>query len=99
MNRYKHTKSKKDVDGYRFKTSTIYPSPTPTRDDIYLISRDGDRLDILANVYYKDITKWWIIAIANNLGKGTMIVPSGIRLRIPMDLNSFSEGLEIINNR
>jgi hypothetical protein len=97
MNRYKHTNIKKDDNGYRYRTSTILPSPPATRDDIYLISRDGDRLDILANLYYKDITKWWIIAIANSLGKGTMIVPSGIRLRIPMDLNSFGDGLEIIN--
>jgi phage tail protein X len=99
MDRYKHTIQLKDKDGYRYKSSTIYPTIPPSRDDIYLISRDGDRLDILANKYYGDITLWWMIAISNNLGKGTMVVPTGIRLRIPMDIKAFKQGLEQNNKR
>lgn len=56
----------------------------PYRDsDIYLYSRSGDRLDILAYQYYNDQSMWWIIARANNLGKGTFNIPPGRRLRIP----------------
>jgi len=53
----------------------------------------------LANKYYGDITLWWMIAISNNLGKGTMVVPTGIRLRIPMDIKAFKQGLEQNNKR
>tara|TARA_R110001592_G_scaffold8040_4_gene44178 strand:+ start:3515 stop:3814 length:300 start_codon:yes stop_codon:yes gene_type:complete len=99
MDRYKHARQLKDDNGYRYRSSTVYPVIPPSRDDIYIISREGDRLDILANKYYNDISKWWIIAIANNLGKGTTIIEPGLRLRIPMDIMAYHEGLERNNKR
>ena len=40
-------------------------------------------MDKLAYQFYGDSEKWWLIAIANGLGKGTIIIPSNTRLRIP----------------
>ena len=54
-------------------------------EDIYFISRRGDRLDLYANKYYQDASKWRIIATANHLGKGTLAVPPGLQIRIPRD--------------
>jgi nucleoid-associated protein YgaU len=51
--------------------------------DTIVISTDADYLDSLAFKYYGDPTLWWIIALANNIGKGRLAVPSGIQLRIP----------------
>jgi len=67
--------------------SNIYP-PIPRKvDDIYLISNSGDRLDLLSFKYYQDQSLWWIIAVANGLGKHGMIVPPGIQLRIPTNIS------------
>jgi nucleoid-associated protein YgaU len=49
--------------------------------DMYVITQEGDRLDNLANEYYKDPNLWWFIARVNNLS--TMNVPAGTSLRIP----------------
>jgi hypothetical protein len=69
--------------GTRFY-STNFTSEVPR--DIFefkIISQDGDRFDSLAAQYYKDASKWWIIAKANNLVNGTMMIPGGIQLIIP----------------
>ena len=70
-----------------FRT-TIYPHIPASEDDIYIITRDSDRLDLLAGQYYEDVTLWWVIATANNLGKGTLVVPPGLQLRIPNDIEN-----------
>lgn len=67
--------------------SNIYPPIPRSVSDIYLISNSGDRLDIISHKYYGDQTLWWIIAVANGLGKHGMIVPPGIQLRIPTDIS------------
>jgi len=51
--------------------------------DRYIFAREGDRLDLLADEFYDDTTAWFILALANNLGKGSLNVPAGIQLRIP----------------
>ena len=42
-----------------------------------------DRLDNLAFQFYGDPRHWQILAIANNLGKGTLVVEPNLQLRIP----------------
>ena len=81
MRRYENFKIE-DKPVYR---STIYPDIPRSEDDVYIITRDSDRLDLLAGQYYEDVTLWWIIAAANNLGKGALVVPPGLQLRIPND--------------
>ena len=61
--------------------------------DRYIISREGDRLDSLANQFYGDPRMWTVLAIANNLGKGSFAVPPGLQIRLP-DINS--EELELL---
>jgi hypothetical protein len=84
MRRYKHSKVKRDNTGSRYRETTIYPGNIPRHeDDLYIYIRAGERLDNLADKYYKDSSLWWVIALANNIGKGTFFVPPGVRLRIP----------------
>jgi hypothetical protein len=91
MNRYRETKQ---TIG-RFLTSRLaYPEVRST--DYYIFSREGDRLDSLAQSFYKDVSLWWIIANANNLGKGSMLVPEGLQLRIPFPVNDIDIALEQI---
>lgn len=77
--------------------STIYPKIKPNNNDLYIISEQGDRLDLLANKYYSDPTLWWIIATANNINDATFYVEPGVQLRIPSDTNTILNDLQKIN--
>jgi nucleoid-associated protein YgaU len=81
----------------KYLESTIYPIIRASDNDMYIISEAGDRLDLLANKYYGDQTKWWIIATANNINDATFYLESGIQLRIPMDTNKILNDLQNIN--
>jgi len=59
----------------------------PTRQ---YISKEGERLDILAGRVLGDGRLWWVIAICSNIG-WALQVPPGIRLRIPMNLGDVSK--------
>jgi len=85
MNRYEDIIDKKlDLKKKRRTHMSALPPKVEASDqDYYIIAREGDRLDNLAYEYYEDSSQWWVLAQANHLGKGTLIVPAGIRLRIP----------------
>lgn len=71
------------ADGRRYYTTNL---TNPIPQDIFqftIVAQDGDRFDTLAARYYKDASKWWIIAKANNLLNGTMFVKGGTQLVIP----------------
>ncbi len=70
-------------DKGRCYNTTMLPVIEKTFQDRYIFSRDGDRLDLLAYQFYNDSRHWIILALANNLGHGTLDVPGGIQLRIP----------------
>lgn len=87
-NRYAETKLDVNSNGKRIYLTTIYPTIPLSNDDVYILSRDGDKLDLLANRYYGDSTLWWIIAQANQIGKGSFYVTPGTRLRIPVNVQN-----------
>ena len=88
MSRYESSKILKSKDNNRIYKSNIFPKIDRSVSDIYIITRSGDRLDLLASKYYGDQTLWWIIAIANNLGRSGLIVPPAKQIRIPTDVAS-----------
>tara|TARA_X000001382_G_scaffold30192_1_gene19347 strand:- start:66 stop:374 length:309 start_codon:yes stop_codon:yes gene_type:complete len=65
--------------------------------DSYIRSRAGDRLDNLAFEFYSDVSLWWIIATANNIGKGSFAVKPGTKLRIPRDISQIIEDYRNFN--
>ena len=69
----------------RVYNTTHIPVIERSSQDRYIFSRMGDRLDNLAFQFYGDPRHWIILAVANNLGKGTLIIPPNIQLRIPPD--------------
>jgi hypothetical protein len=87
MNRYESTNQITGSISFtkRYETTT-YPKLIKKEDDVYIISKKLDRLDLLADKYYNDSRFWWIIALANNLGKGTLQIPAGRQIRIPADI-------------
>ena len=82
-NRYENIELLRTELGKRFKKTIRYPKMSKESQDMYIISTQGDRLDNLAYKYYEDARLWWILARANNLGKGDMEIPIGTQLRIP----------------
>ncbi len=90
MERYKlYSNIIKDNISKKEMVSSAYYPTIPYRDsDIYIYSKSNHRLDILSYEYYGDQTFWWVIARANNLGKGSFMIPPGIRLRIPFPIDT-----------
>jgi hypothetical protein len=88
MNRYEFiTAIKTETGKSRFSTLIIPNIPENTTSDIYIRTTSMERLDKLALNFYDDTTMWPIIAAANGLGKGTIVVPPNTRLRIPNKTN------------
>jgi len=81
-NRYIYTDTKEGKDKKRFMQTTIYPKVLPDDNDLYIITEQGDRLDILANTYYKNPSMWWVIATANNINDANFYIEPGTQLRI-----------------
>tara|TARA_R100000458_G_C8268911_1_gene243710 strand:- start:1813 stop:2112 length:300 start_codon:yes stop_codon:yes gene_type:complete len=96
MNRYKNTKITVGKSKKVLKT-TILPNIPTDISDIIIISKVGDRLDLLANQHYGNKNMWWLIAEANGLGKGSLYVPTGMQIRIPKDLSKIEERMEKIS--
>ena len=88
MERYREISNVvKSEDGRRKYTSLRYPTFEPKDSDIYIYSKRHMRLDLLAYRYYDDQRLWFILARVNKLGKGSLITPPGLRLRIPYPLS------------
>lgn len=88
MSRYNSNKIIFDKSNKRQLNTTLIPELPFDASDIYIRVYSEERLDLLAFKFYGDASKWWIIATANNLGKGTLVVPANTRLRIPSNIQT-----------
>jgi hypothetical protein len=83
MNRYVTTSILRQPTGKRYFASTIFtPLPVSPGDRIIRIT-SPERLDKLALDFYGDATTWPVIASANQIKKGTLVISAGTLLRIP----------------
>jgi nucleoid-associated protein YgaU len=94
ISRYSYTKQGKSKSGERIIESTLYPAIPKTVDDFYVISRPGDRLDLLSQEFYKTPAYWWVIAIANSFVKGSLSIPPNKQVRIPGNIGDIINNLE-----
>jgi hypothetical protein len=83
MARYNTTTAIQDTNGKRYASTTIFNVPY-SADDIYIKTTSYERLDMLANKFYGNVSNWDIIATANGIGKGTLWVQPDTILRIPI---------------
>jgi hypothetical protein len=81
-----------------YKT-VLYPEVPDNPQDVWVITDFGDRLDLLANQFYGDITLYWIIAIGNpNLVSfGSLFIDEGTQMRIPVDINGIIRSYNNLN--
>lgn len=96
MNRYAESKIIKNVNGKQRRSSIILPNVELSANDTYIQTTTVERLDLLAFDLYGDVTLWWVIASANGLGKGSMIVPQNTLLRIP-DISNLESQIQKVN--
>lgn len=96
MNRYINSSIQKDTNGKRKVSTTIIPVPNTSIDDVFIQTNSIERLDLLAYKFYKDSSLWYVIAVANGLGKGSLIVPTNSTLRIP-SITNMQRQIETIN--
>lgn len=99
MNRYqdisilREQKDNKTL-GPRYRKGTKYPEVPFNENDIYVITTQGDRYDLLAQQYYGDYTLWWVIAIANvgdytsEIPLDSLFIPVGTQIRIPINIQN-----------
>jgi hypothetical protein len=94
MSRYKNTPiilspPKNGRRGFPIQRSTRYPEIPTDVNDIYAYTTEGDRLDLLAQQFYGDISLWWIIATGNPevLSLNSLFVPVGTEIRIPTNIS------------
>lgn len=95
--RYQFTPVYKRFDGKNVYRTTYYPTIPESIDDTYIIASEADYLDSLAKKYYGDESYWWVIAQANNLGKGKLSIPQGKQLRIPGNVSQILNNLKNFN--
>jgi hypothetical protein len=83
VNNSKKIESDGNIKYIRRLSSVLYPN-FETSETTKILSQEGDRLDLLAKEFYGDETLWFVIAKTNNLGKGSLDVPAGIIVKIPL---------------
>ena len=83
----------------RYYKPLKYPIIPLSINDLYVIITAGDRLDILANQFYKDPQLWWIISIANPdiLRRDSFNLEPGIEIRIPQNIESILSSFTNLN--
>jgi hypothetical protein len=81
--RYTNITKVNTPEGRRYITNPFYPNIPETSEDIYVITNQGDRYDLLAQSFYGDINLWWIIATANNTTQDDLSITPGKQIRIP----------------
>lgn len=89
--RYDNIDNKKLDTGRTVLQMKILPTIPKRDDDIYIITQETDRLDLLANQFYNDTTMWWVISHANSLNSADIGVEPGIQLRIPKNINDVKQ--------
>ena len=97
--RLKTIKVKTHKNRKKFYKYIKYPEIPLSINDIYIITSEGDRLDLLANQFYYDTDYWWVIATANPnvIRRDSIKIKSGIELRIPQNIQNILNDFEQIN--
>jgi len=97
-NRYQNIPIKRTAEGKQYISTTLYPSIPFSIDDIYVITGEGDRYDLLANQYYKDATLWWVISLANPQTTNASLIPGGgLQIRIPFPIQDIIAEYNALN--
>ena len=87
-------------DGKQCFKALKYPEIPISMGDLYVITSDRDRLDLLANQFYGNVDYWWIIASANPgvVKRDSFILKPGLEVRVPQNIQKIIENFIELNN-
>jgi hypothetical protein len=96
----KNTNSNVSNIGSLYYKPNFYPIIPESENDIWVITSFGDRLDLLANQFYNDVTLYWIIACANpdKISFGSIYIPEGTQIRIPTRIGDIIDSYNKLNS-
>lgn len=79
--------------------SIKYPEIPLSTLDLYVSTVKGDRLDLLAHQYYRDVDLWWVISIANAgiIRSDSFMLDEGLEIRIPGEIQQVLLDFEQLN--
>ena len=99
-NRVRNQEIKSNSDKKRYYKYIKYPEIVEDISDIYIITKIGERLDLLANKYYQNPDLWWIIMKANpdKIRRDSFFMPVGIQIRIPINIEIVINEFDKINS-
>lgn len=100
ISKLKNINSNVGTLGTLYYRTNFYPEIPVSEKDYYVVTDFGDRLDLLANQFYQDITLYWIIAAANpdKIDFGSLFLTEGIQLRIPANPTSVIANYNFLNS-
>jgi len=83
--RLKFIQKQRGTNGKIVRKYIKYPNIPLSIDDIYAITVEGDRLDLIANQFYNDVDLWWVITTANPnvIRRDSLVLTPGLQIRIP----------------
>ena len=100
-NRLRFIRRQRNTDNKRVFKNIKYPNIPLSINDIYAITIDGDRLDLIANQFYNNVDLWWVIVTANPdiIRRDSFNLKSGLEIRIPdpKRINSILRSFEQLN--
>ncbi len=84
-NRLNYISRKTGANDKRVLKYIKYPNIPLSVDDIYAVTVEGDRLDLIANQFYNNVDLWWVITTANPdvIRRDSFILKPGLQIRIP----------------
>ena len=99
-NRLSRIQVRRDLDtNNRYYKNIEYPEFPVAPNDVYIISKSTDRVDLLAFDYYNDEKLWWIISKANpgKIKRDSFFIDPGLQIRIPSNVEIIYDEFEKLN--
>lgn len=99
-NKLRYIEIKRDqTTNNRYYKNIEYPEIPVASNDIYIISKSTDRVDLLAFDYYNDEKLWWIISKANpgKIKRDSFFIDPGLQIRIPSNVEIIYDNFEKLN--
>ena len=96
---FKINKRIDEIKKIKYFKDIEYPNIPISSNDIYIVSKGTDRLDLLANDYYNDVNAWWIISKANpdKIRRDSLFLDPGFQIRIPMNISQIYRDFNRLN--
>ena len=98
MNRLQHISYVKREQKRIYKPLK-YPDISLSKNDLYIKTVIGDRLDSLANQFYNDVRLWWVISVANPhiMRRDSYALKPNLEIRIPSNISKIKDDFKELN--